>query len=155
MMIAGNMNFLKLATLPKSLYDILSQPETSLNYLKSLADGRYQLEGEKWFYNIGDSITSPIQDRHTEFHKKYLDIQLILNGEEIIRYGLNDCSSDSYFEKKPDLFILEQPLLTNSIHLKEGDFATFYPGEPHQALCMVDTPKKVRKAVFKVPVEII
>lgn len=154
-MIAGNMNFLKLATLPKSLYDILSQPETSLNYLKSLADGRYQLEGEKWFYNIGDSITSPIHDRHTEFHKKYLDIQLILDGEEIIRYGLNDCSSDSYFEKKPDLFILEQPLLTNSIHLKEGDFATFYPGEPHQALCMVDTPKKVRKAVFKVPVEII
>ena len=154
-MIAGNMNFLKLATLPKSLYDILSQPETSLNYLKSLADGRYQLECEKWFYNIGDSITSPIQDRHTEFHKKYLDIQLILDGEEIIRYGLNDCSSDSYFEKKPDLFILEQPLLTNSIHLKEGDFATFYPGEPHQALCMVNTPKKVRKAVFKVPVEII
>nr|WP_220217672.1 YhcH/YjgK/YiaL family protein [Gilliamella sp. ESL0405] len=31
----------------------------------------------------------------------------------------------------------------------------FYPGELHQALCMVDEPKKVRKAVFKVPIDII
>ncbi|MCX8639003.1 YhcH/YjgK/YiaL family protein [Gilliamella sp. B3172] len=32
---------------------------------------------------------------------------------------------------------------------------TFYPGELHQALCMVDEPRKVRKAVFKVPIDII
>lgn len=154
-MIAGNITILKLATLPKSLYNILSRPEMELTNLQGLADGRYQVEGETWFYNIGDSQTAPIETRHTEFHKQYLDIQLILKGEEIIRYSLTDATNAPAFEKKPDLLILESPILTNSIHLKAGDFVTFYPGEPHQALCMIDEPKIVRKAVFKIPMSMI
>lgn len=154
-MIAGNINILTLATLPKSLFAILSRPEMNLANLQTLADGRYQIEGEKWFYNIGDSYTAPITTRHTEFHKRFLDIQLILQGEEIIRYSLTDVNQDVAFEKKTDLFILESPILANSIYLTVGDFVTFYPGEPHQALCMVGKPQKVRKAVFKIPVEII
>ncbi|WP_392559572.1 YhcH/YjgK/YiaL family protein [Orbus mooreae] len=154
-MIAGNINILKLATLPESLYNILSRPEMELTNLQHLADGYYQVDQEKWFYNIGNSQTAPIDTRHTEFHKQFLDIQLILQGEEIIRYSLTDVITEPAFEKKPDLFILESPILTNSIHLKAGDFVTFYPGEPHQALCMVDEPRMVRKAVFKVPMNMI
>lgn len=154
-MIAGNITILKLATLPKSLYNILSRPEMELANLQSLANGRYQVEGEMWFYNISDSQTAPIETRHTEFHKQYLDIQLILKGEEIIRYSLTDATNSSAYEKKPDLLILESPILTNSIYLKAGDFVTFYPGEPHQALCMIDEPKIVRKAVFKIPMSMI
>lgn len=154
-MIAGNINILELATLPKSLYEILSRPEMALATLQSLSDGRYQVEGEEWFYNVGDSQTAPIETRHTEFHKLFLDIQLILQGEEIIRYSLTDATNEKCFEKKPDLFILDAPILTNEVHLRAGDFATFYAGEPHQALCMVGEPKTVRKAVFKVPVSMI
>ncbi|WP_294965933.1 YhcH/YjgK/YiaL family protein [uncultured Gilliamella sp.] len=154
-MIAGNINILELATLPKSLYNILSRPEMTLANLQSLADGRYQQEGEEWFYNISDSFTSPENERHTEFHKQFLDIQLILNGEEIIGYSLSNAINEACYEKKPDLFILQSPKLTNKIHLKTGDFVTFYPGEPHQALCMVEQSQKVRKAVFKVPIHII
>ncbi|MWN06464.1 YhcH/YjgK/YiaL family protein [Gilliamella sp. Pas-s95] len=154
-MIAGNINFLNLATLPKSLYCILSRPEINFNILKNQLDGRYQLDGEKWFYNINESYTSPEQERHTEFHKQFLDIQLILSGEEIIRYSLTDSTNEQCYEKKTDLFILENPRLNNFIHLTAGDFVTFYPGEPHQALCMVDVRNKVRKAVFKVPIDII
>ncbi|MCP6744350.1 YhcH/YjgK/YiaL family protein, partial [Klebsiella pneumoniae] len=42
-----------------------------------------------------------------------------------------------------------------SILLRPGDFAVFYPGEPHQALCAVSTPAPVRKAVFKIPAEML
>ncbi|MDG2915857.1 YhcH/YjgK/YiaL family protein [Bisgaard Taxon 10/6] len=154
-MIAGNMKILDLATLPKSLYDILSHPEFSLEKLQALPDGKYQPEGAKWFCNVGDSQTSPAETRHTEFHKNYLDIQLILEGEEIINYSLTNAIGQSAVEKKPDLYILNNPVLTNGILLRAGDFVTFYPGEPHQALCMVKAPATVRKAVFKVPKEII
>ena len=149
-MIAGNMNNLDLATLPKSLYKILSHPEFNLEKLQSLPDGKYQPRGVTWFCNIGDSQTSPAEVRHTEFHKNYLDIQLILQGEEIINYSLLNASEENAVEKKPDLYILENPKLTNGILLKAGDFATFYPGEPHQALCMAELPATVRKAVFKI-----
>lgn len=154
-MIAGNMHILELATLPKSLYEILSHPEFSLEKLQSLADGKYQPEGATWFCNIGDSQTSPAETRHTEFHQDYLDIQLILKGEEIINYSLTNAIGQSAVEKKPDLYILDNPILINSILLGVGDFVTFYPGEPHQALCMVKAPATIRKAVFKVPKDII
>ncbi len=42
-----------------------------------------------------------------------------------------------------------------SILLRPGDFAVFYPGEPHQALCAVSTPAPIRKAVFKIPAEML
>lgn len=154
-MIAGNMKNLASATLPESLYAILSNPEFRPEKLQSLPDGKYQPEGVRWFYNIGDSQTSPAETRHTEFHEDYLDIQLILKGEEIINYSLTSALGQSAVEKKPDLYILENPVLTNSILLRAGDFVTFYPGEPHQALCMVKEPAIVRKAVFKIPKEII
>ena len=154
-MIAGHLNNLKLATLPDTLYSILSSAELSLNALQNQADGRYQMEGEQWFYTIGDAWTSPRQERHCEFHKQFLDIQLILRGEEIIAYSLLDASHLPCYEKKTDLFIVSQASLNNFIHLTEGEFVTFYPGELHQASCMVDEPKKVRKAVFKVPIDII
>lgn len=154
-MIAGNMKILELATLPKSLYNILSHPDFTLEKLQALPDGKYQPDGETWFCNVGNSQTSPAETRHTEFHKNYLDIQLILQGEEIIHYSLTNAIGQSAVEKKPDLYILDNPVLTNDILLRVGDFATFYPGEPHQALCLVQKPATVRKAVFKVPKEII
>ena len=35
------------------------------------------------------------------------------------------------------------------LHLNEGDFVVFYPGEVHKPLCAVGEPAKVRKAVVK------
>lgn len=154
-MIAGNIHHLTLATLPKPLYDILNHREFGWQRLQSLPDGKYQPDGAEWYCNINDAQTAPTNTRHTEFHKQYLDIQLILRGEEIIRYHLNDARAEKAPEKKPDLYILENPVLTNQVHLREGDFATFYPGEAHQALCMVNEPATVRKAVFKVPVALL
>ena len=154
-MICGDINFLTIATLPQSLYEILSRPDFSLEALQKLPDGRYQKEGDLWFYNVGDSATSPREARLTEFHKDYLDIQLVLQGKEIIHYGLECCLDEPAVQKKPDFYILDTPKLTNQVYLQAGDFATFYPGEPHQALCMIQEPAKVRKAVFKVPVSLL
>ena len=38
-----------------------------------------------------------------------------------------------------------------TITLHAGDFAVFMPEEPHQALCAIGTATSIRKAVFKVP----
>ena len=81
--------------------------------------------------------------------------EIVLEGEEVIHYSLVDSLSEDKEEKKPDFFILKQPHLTQDIHLTAGDFAVFLPGEAHQALCMVNLPDKVKKAVFKIPTQIL
>ncbi|WP_033569120.1 YhcH/YjgK/YiaL family protein [Dickeya undicola] len=153
-MIAGNLNHLPLATLPEPLWRILSG--FTLEGLNALPEGKYQPDNADWFYSIGTVSTAPKAERHTEFHRRFLDIQLILEGEEIIGYDLNDADKRPATERKPDLFILDQPQVPHAIRLAAGDFVTFYPGEPHQALCAInDQPAPVKKAVFKVPVELL
>lgn len=152
-MIAGNLQHLPLATLPAPLLAILSSPGMTLAELNAKPEGKYQPEGADWFYSIGTVSTAPQAERHTEFHHNFLDIQLILAGEEIIGYGLDSVIGQPATERKPDLYILDNPRVPHQIHLRAGDFVTFYPGEPHQALCAVgDIPAPVKKAVFKVPV---
>ncbi|MCL2898968.1 YhcH/YjgK/YiaL family protein [Brenneria tiliae] len=155
-MIAGNLSHLKLATLPTPLWNILSAPGMTLTELNALPEGRYQPEGADWFYSIGSVSTAPQAARHTEFHRNYLDIQLVLAGEEIIGYGLNDVQGQAATERKPDLYILDNPSVPHKILLRSGDFVTFYPGEAHQALCAVDDiPAPVKKAVFKIPLALL
>ncbi|BCQ41449.1 hypothetical protein ERHA54_40520 [Erwinia rhapontici] len=151
-MIAGNLNHLTLATLPASLFQLLAQPAHSLAALSALPDGRWQPEGAVWFCHIGSQQSAPAVTRHTEFHREYLDIQIVLTGEEVIRYGLTDARPAGGEERKADLYIVADPQLTQQAHLRPGDFVTFAPGEAHQALCAIGQPMMVRKAVFKIPV---
>ncbi|HFZ8995624.1 TPA: YhcH/YjgK/YiaL family protein [Citrobacter freundii] len=150
-MITGNLHYLALASLPDALLSILSRPEFKPETLKQLPDGRIQPTAEGWFCNIGDTQTAARETRHTEFHRDYLDIQIMIDGEEIIYYDCADVREQPAQERKPDLFILEQPALRQHVHLQPGDFAVFAPGEAHQALCAVSSPCTVRKAVVKVP----
>ena len=150
-MITGNLSALKLATLPPVLLALLSRPEFSLAALQAQDDGKIQPEGAGWFCNIVPAHTAVRETRHTEFHRQYLDIQVVLSGEEIIHFSCQDARHQAAEERKPDLFIVDQPQLTQAVHLRAGDFVTFYPGEAHQALCAVGEPAAVRKAVFKIP----
>ncbi|MEI2266342.1 YhcH/YjgK/YiaL family protein [Erwinia sp. CGal63] len=152
-MITGNLATLKMATLPPALAALLSRPEHSFAALLAHDDGKIQPQEAGWFCNIGVANTAPEETRHTEFHRRYLDIQILLEGEEIIHFSCADARQQQAEERKPDLFIVAQPQLPHSLHLRPGDFAIFYPGEAHQALCAVGEPATIRKAVFKIPLE--
>lgn len=154
-MITGNLHYLTLACLPDVLLSILSRPEFNPETLIQVPDGRIQPTSEGWFCQIGDTQTATRKTRHTEFHRNYLDIQIMLDGEEVIYYDCTDVRQQPAQEYKPDLFILEQPYLRQHVHLQPGDFAIFAPGEAHQALCAVSSPRTVRKAVVKVPLTLL
>lgn len=150
-MIVGNLNALPLAGLPPALRQFLSLPQATLAALSGRPDGRWQPENCRWYCNIGEAHTQPAAQRHTEYHHQWADIQVMLAGCEVINAGMLCVAQDSDEERKPDLFIARDCPLPVSITLYPGDFAIFLPGEPHQALCAVDVPSTVRKAVFKVP----
>ncbi|MFB5951209.1 YhcH/YjgK/YiaL family protein [Klebsiella pasteurii] len=150
-MIVGNLNALPLAGLPPALRQILAHPQATLAALSARKDGRWQPENCRWYCDIGEASTQPAARRHTEYHHQWADIQVMLAGCEVINAGTLRVAQDSDEERKPDLFIARYCPLPVSITLHAGDFALFLPGEPHQALCAVDAPVTVRKAVFKVP----
>ncbi|WP_281074882.1 YhcH/YjgK/YiaL family protein [Klebsiella quasivariicola] len=154
-MIIGNLQALQQAGLPPALKQLLSSEACSLAALSAREDGRFQPEGAPWYCTLSVAQTQPADQRHTEYHRQWADIQVILAGEERIQAGMTPVIRPEDNELKPDLFLSEQAPESVSILLRAGDFAIFYPGEPHQALCAVTTPGPVRKAVFKIPAEML
>ncbi|MDF7787860.1 MULTISPECIES: YhcH/YjgK/YiaL family protein [Pantoea] len=150
-MIIGNLNALPLAGLPESLLALLRLPDCSLEALAARDIGRWQPENAAWFCTIQQATTQDATLRHTEYHHLWTDIQVMLEGEEVIYAGTQSIARAGDEERKPDLYIAQPEPLPVSITLRKGDFAVFLPGEPHQALCAAGAPVAVRKAVFKVP----
>ncbi|HDG1682165.1 TPA: YhcH/YjgK/YiaL family protein [Kluyvera ascorbata] len=150
-MIIGNLNALAMAGLPLAILQLLSRSDCSLEALIARDDGRWQPMNTSWFCTIGDTQTQPTNQRHTEYHQEWADIQVILSGRERIYASVQNAAQEDDEERKPDLFITHHARPGVAITLQTGDFALFMPREPHQALCMVETPEIVRKAVFKVP----
>lgn len=150
-MIIGNLNALAQAGLPSCLQNVLLDPRCHLTALLARDDGRWQPDGVNWFCTLGLAQTQPVLQRHTEYHHQWIDIQVVLTGEERIHAGGKSACTSNDEERKPDLFISTQAELNVAITLRAGDFAVFMPGEPHQALCAISEPGTVRKAVFKVP----
>lgn len=149
-MIFGNTAFLSRSLLPPVLQTLLQRPELSVQALFEQADGVYELEGKKLFYILSSDVTSPVSERRSEFHQQYLDIQLVLKGEEGMAVGpaLSDLSG--YEATKPDLYFTDDIQPDNQLVLQAGDFVVFFPGEIHRPLCQVSTASTVRKAVFKI-----
>ena len=150
-MIIGNLQALAMAGLPAALRAILEREDCRLEALKQREDGRFQPADAQWFCHIGPAQTEPAAQRHTEYHRQWADIQVVLAGNEVINASQQPLAQPDDEERKADLFIAAAPVLPVSLRLSVGDFAVFLPGEPHQALCAASQPERVRKAVFKIP----
>ena len=150
-MIIGNLQALTMAGLPAALRAILERDDCRLEALQQREDGRFQPEEAGWFCHIGPAQTEPAAQRHTEYHRQWADIQVVLAGNEVINASQQPLMQPDDEERKPDLFIAAAHALPVAIGLRVGDFAVFLPGEPHQALCAAPQPERVRKAVFKIP----
>lgn len=150
-MIIGNLQVLAMAGLPTALRAILERDECRFEALRQREDGPFQPADAQWFCHIGPAQTEPAAQRHTEYHRQWADIQVVLEGNEVINASQQLLAQPDDEERKADLFIAAACALPDSINLSAGDFAVFLPGEPHQALCAAPQRERVRKAVFKIP----
>ncbi len=126
--------------------------KTVFDYLKShdigkMECGRHELRGNELFFNLQEYETKPVQK--LEAHKKYIDIQVIAIGEEYMGYtNINNTTiSEPYSEEKDVMF------LNGSVDKLKADnktFLIFYPEDAHMPALCIDTPQKVKKAIFKI-----
>ena len=73
--------------------EIRNLPEFLSPYIKKLAAfdfdaltaGRYELGGLNYM-NVDEAETAPAAKRQIECHRRYVDVQVLLDGEEVIGY---------------------------------------------------------------------
>lgn len=86
-----------------------------------------------------------------ESHRKYIDVQFILGGEEIIEVSNTNLLAVALaYNEELDFTKYKDANESSSIVLKAGDVAIFYPQDAHMPCIKVTDSVKVLKAVVKV-----
>ena len=113
--------------------------------------GRYALQGENIFMNVMHFTTQSPEQKKAELHQQYIDIQMLLSGEERILFGMTDSARQcEEVHIEDDYQLCSQIADEQAMVLKPGKFVIFMPGEPHKPGCVVQTPMDIKKVVIKV-----
>lgn len=120
--------------------------------LDALSAGKHLIQGEDVFVLMNAYETKDVKDCPIETHKKYIDIQVMLEGTE--RFGhafLGQQKVIEGYHSEKDIIFYEASM--DYLVFSKGQFAVFYPSDMHQPGIAVNEPIAVKKAVFKVRVE--
>ena len=123
---------------------------------KPLENGRYQCpdcpEGEI-FANVSSYDSRPMEQAIMEVHHKYIDIQVIVSGEEkIYMPSLEEPVVTKEFNEAGDcaIYAMATPALNTCLTLDGGTFAIFLPNEIHAPNLAARESVPVKKIVVKV-----
>ena len=150
-MIAANLN----DKMIESYKNVHPRFEVAFEALKKFAascpeDGKYEIDGKNVFISVMTGPTKPKADKFFEIHRDYIDIQYIVSGEEIMGNESLDKLTPAT-EYKPDVQKLNLNDEYDQIKLEAGEFAIFFPYEPHApGIAVNDVPVEVKKIVVKV-----
>lgn len=114
--------------------------------------GKHVLDGERAFVILADDHTAPAAERRPEIHARYLDVQLLLQGEERMGYRPQSARQQPDDDRlaTQDLAFFNQLEGEQFLDMRPGDFVVFWPGDAHRPLCAVAEPMPIRKAILKV-----
>ena len=121
------------------------------NDLTELTVGKYEIQGEEIFALVQEYITKNEEEKNWESHEKYIDIQLIVEGKEIMGYakvGDLEVKEDSRPEK--DFITYKETLMGSNIKFTKDDYVIFFPEDAHKPCCALGECSKVKKIVVKV-----
>ncbi|RFM33064.1 YhcH/YjgK/YiaL family protein [Chitinophaga silvisoli] len=118
-----------------------------------LEKGKYEIDGKDIFAIVNEYDTVDTAEEQMESHRKYIDIQYMLKGEELVGHDfmLHHQPSKAYDPEADFMLFAEKPLFFSV--LKEGMFAIFFPTDLHMPNIKIDKPVPVRKVVIKISVD--
>ncbi len=110
-------------------------------------------------YELGDGVKAIVSEYQSkeasvgviESHKKFIDIQYIISGEEKMGYlPLEGQTPSTPYNEEKDVMFFSEPVSFTAF--KKGMFAIYFPEDIHQPCIQIDSPVQVKKLVIKVPV---
>jgi YhcH/YjgK/YiaL family protein len=118
-------------------------------------DATYKTDSEDFYYIITTYNTSNnIEEKPAEAHRKYIDLQYILYGEEKI--GFADYRNPKMLLKEyngdNDIELFSRIEDESFFILKKDMFAVFFPEDVHRPGMTNKEMRGVRKIIFKIPV---
>lgn len=120
--------------------------------LENAGIGTYSLLGDDMLFMIQQANTVLPQERKSEHHAKYIDVQMVVTGEEIhvvarqseLNVPVEDQLSDwdyALYEKVENEF---------ELLLKPGMFVIYFPNDLHRPACSRTGGMETKRVVIKI-----
>ena len=116
--------------------------------------GRHEIDGARVFALVQDAQTKRPEDARYETHRRYMDVQVDLQGAERFRTTPGPVVPAGPFDEAADKgYCLPAPENDDILEgeLGHGRFALFVPGEPHMPNLVIpgQEPGPIHKVCFK------
>lgn len=128
----------------------------ALEYLNSI--DIYKIEKNKkiivnddFYYTVQEYETKLVEQCKFESHRKYIDIQIIVNGEELMQIAdISRLYIQEEYDGEKDIMFWKTPDQVMSVTLKQGDYIVLYPENAHRGAIKCGKETRVLKIVGKV-----
>jgi YhcH/YjgK/YiaL family protein len=124
------------------------------NDLPSLELKKHVIDGENLFVNVSEYNTKEAADGKFEAHRKYIDLQYVITGSEMIGVAplaSKDTITQPYDEKKDVEFLK----FSNETFYQAtpANFFVFFPDDGHMPSIKTDSIAPVKKLVVKLKID--
>lgn len=129
----------------KEAFDYLQSTD-----LKSVDQAKVELKGTELFAAFSSKQGKKVEAAKLEAHRKYIDIQFLIEGDEQIGWKpLMECTDvDTPFNEEKDIMFYKDAPQT-FVKLTPGSFCIFFPHDAHAPMV---SEGNVKKVVIKVAV---
>ena len=122
-------------------------------------DGAYPMPHTDFIAKVQRYDTRPTDECIPESHKKFIDVQFVAKGEEVLGWCplSPELEITSPYDEKADVTFYKKLLPESAVMLSVGTYAVLFPLDVHRpgGYFEGEEPSHVTKIVVKVPVELV
>jgi len=116
-------------------------------------EGRYEIDGEDLVAMVQSYPTEPADKKKFETHRRYIDIQYVFAGAEILGFADRErLTPTTEYDAERDLIFYAAPAIATASVLQAGEFVIYFPEDAHRGGCEAGKSEVVRKVVLKIAV---
>lgn len=115
-----------------------------------LTVGRHDVDAN-FYYCVQEYETKVNPSKHFESHCKYVDVQMLISGEENLQVvDINRLTVEAPYDEVKERILYYSTPNAASVVLRPGSFVVLYPKDAHRTIALYGNPCKVKKIVGKV-----
>jgi len=122
---------------------------------EGLKSGRHEIDGDHVFAMVDRYQTKPIEEALYDAHRKYLDVQCVLSGSELLLWAPLDSMQElvrPYEDAKDVMKWRAVQDYCTELRMTPSAFAILFPQDAHSPGVQWEKQQQVTKVVVKVAV---
>ncbi|GDX04687.1 YhcH/YjgK/YiaL family protein [Buttiauxella selenatireducens] len=119
---------------------------------RTVQPGVIEIKGRDIYAQVLDLTTRPAHENSPEVHRRYIDIQFLAWGEEIIGVAADNVQNviSIPYQEQRDITFYQQMENESFLTMVPGSYAVFFPKDVHRPACNKNKETPIRKVVVKV-----